>query len=75
MRYLGRETASTSQEEFNDKLRALIIIVLCTNDRQLLSESLEAVRNSNPEQLTPALEAFLKKLARQRKDFTSEGDS
>ena len=71
LRYLGRETASTSQDEFNDKLRTLIIIVLCTNDRQLVSESLEAVKNSNPEQLTPALDAFLKKLARQRNDFSS----
>ena len=75
LRYLGRETASTSQDEFNDKLRTLIIIVLCTNDRQLVSESLDAVKNSNPEQLTPALEAFLKKLARQRTDYVSLAES
>lgn len=30
LRYLGRETGATSSDEYSDKLRVLIIIVLCT---------------------------------------------
>jgi len=71
IRFLARETAQTSHDEFNDKLRILIIIVLCTNDRALLTESIEAVKTANAEQLTPELELFLKKLAKQRTDFAT----
>ena len=46
-----------------------MIIVLCTNDRSLLTEALEAVKQSHPEQLTQELETFLNQLAKQRKDF------
>lgn len=59
VRFLGREIAQTTKDEFNDKLRVLIIIVLCTNDRNLVTESLNAVKQSNPDQLTPQLETFL----------------
>lgn len=44
LRYLGRETAQTSPDEFNDKLRVLIITVLCTNDRSLVTDSINAVK-------------------------------
>ena len=69
LRFLSREIAQTSEDEFNDKLRVLIIIVLCTNDKQLFAEALEAVKEVNPEQLTAEHETFLRKLAKQRKDF------
>jgi len=53
LRYLGRETSESSADEFNDKLRTLIIIVLCTNDRELVTEAIDAVKEANREQLTP----------------------
>lgn len=53
IRFLSRETAQTSHDEFNDKLRVLVIIVLCTNDRTLVTEAINAVTEANPDQFTP----------------------
>ena len=44
-RFLKRETASES--EFIDKLRIIAIIVLCSNDRKLLTDALAAVKSVN----------------------------
>ena len=52
MRFLGRETASASQDEFSDKLRMLIIILLCSNDHTLVTDALKAVKTANPEKMT-----------------------
>ena len=60
LRYLSRETSETSIDEFKDKLRVLIIIVLCTQDRSLLTDAMAAVKQSNPDQVTPQLDTFLK---------------
>ena len=48
LRYLGRETAQTALDEFNDKLSVLIIIVLCTNDKTLVTDAISAVKEVNP---------------------------
>ena len=46
----------------------LIIIVLCTNDKQLVADAVTAVKQANPEEFTPAVAAFLRQLSKQRKD-------
>ena len=62
IRFLGRETASATPEEFNDKFRLLVIIALCTSDRTLVIESIAAVKEVHPDLLTEQLETFLQKL-------------
>lgn len=53
LRYLGSETGATSSDEYNDKLRVLIIIVLCTQDRSLVTEAIATVKRVNGNKLTP----------------------
>ena len=49
IRFLGGETASSLADQFNDKLRVLSIIILCTNDSNLVSNSIRTVLESSPD--------------------------
>ena len=71
IRFLGRETASSLADQFNDKLRVLCIIVLCTNDKNLISNSIRTVKEANPDQMTPDVEVFLQQLTKHRTDAQS----
>lgn len=58
LKYLGREISS--KEDFNDKLRALVILVQCSDEIDLINEAIKTVKEAHQnEHFDPQTERFL----------------
>ena len=68
LRYLKRET--TSLEEFQDKLRLLIVLVQCSSEMSLINEAIGTVKEMHSgDGFDPQTEKFLEVMLQQRRDF------
>ena len=68
LNYLRREIKTN--EEFTDKLRALIILVQCSDQIDLIKEAIQIVKELHQgDHFTPETDRFLQVMMKQRQDF------